>query len=63
MDYVRNAVASAQISDAQAIMQEFRSSNSFQWARTSRVDGSAGFDSSYREALDHHAATESSYAR
>ncbi|MCW5605778.1 MAG: conjugal transfer protein TraG N-terminal domain-containing protein, partial [Burkholderiales bacterium] len=63
MDYARGAVASSQVSDTQSVMQEFRASQSFQWARSSRVDGSTAFDSSYRQALDHQASSESAYAQ
>lgn len=63
MDYSRAAVNSAQISDSTSVMQEFRSSQSYQWARSNRVGGSVAFDSSLRESLDHQTAAESSYAR
>ena len=63
MDYARGAVASAQISDTQSVMQEFRTSQSYQWGKANRVGGSSAFDSSYRQALDHQTSAESSYAR
>jgi len=63
MEYARGAIKSAQISDIQSVVQEFRSSQSYQWARSARIGGSAAFDSSFRESLDHQAAAESSYAR
>jgi len=63
MDYARGAVASTQVSDSRSMIEEFRSSQSYQWARSSRLGSSSLFDSSYREALEHQSAADVSYAR
>ncbi|MBE0623507.1 MAG: conjugal transfer protein TraG N-terminal domain-containing protein [Burkholderiales bacterium] len=62
-DYARKAVETAQLSEATALVNEFRSSDAYQWARGSRIASTSGFDSSYREAVDHQSASESAYGR
>ncbi len=62
-DYARKAAETAQLSDASALVKDFRSSDTYQWARSSRVAGTSGLDSSYREAADHQSASESAYGR
>ena len=47
-DYARKAVETSQLSEATALVKEFRSSDAYQWARGSRTTGTSGFDSSYR---------------
>ncbi|MBP6422549.1 MAG: hypothetical protein KA271_06635, partial [Propionivibrio sp.] len=62
-DYAHKAVETAQLSEATALVKEFRSSDAYQWARGSRTTGTSGFDSSYREAVDHQSASENAYGR
>ncbi len=62
-DYARKAVETSQLSEATALVKEFRSSEAYQWARGSRTTGTSGFDSSYREAVDHQSASENAYGR
>ena len=62
-DYARKAVETSQLTDAAALVKEFRSSDAYQWARGSRIASTSGFDSSYREAADHQSSTESAYGR
>jgi conjugal transfer mating pair stabilization protein TraG len=62
-DYARKAVETSQLSEATALVKEFRSSDAYQWARGSRTTGTSGFDSSYREAADHQSASENAYGR
>jgi hypothetical protein len=62
-DYARKAVETAQLSEATALVKEFRSSDTYQWARGSRIASTSGFDSSWREAVDHQSASESAYGR
>ena len=62
-DYARKAAESTQVSDATALMQEFRSSEAYQWSRGSRTAGSESFDSAYREALDRQSSSELAHAR
>jgi len=62
-DYARGAVESAQLSDATALAKDFRSSDAYQWARSSRVVGTSEFDSSSRDATEHQYAKELAYGR
>ncbi len=62
-DYARKAAESTQISDATALMSEFRSSNAYQWSRGSRTAGSESFDSAYREAIDRQSSSELAHTR
>ncbi|MBE0614115.1 MAG: conjugal transfer protein TraG N-terminal domain-containing protein [Burkholderiales bacterium] len=62
-DYARKAVETSQLSEATALVKEFRTSDAYQWARGSRTTGTSGFDSSYREAVDHQSASENAYGR
>jgi len=62
-DYARKAAETSQLSEATALVKEFRSSDAYQWARGSRTTGTSGFDSSYREAVDHQSASENAYGR
>ena len=62
-DYARKATETSQLSEATALVKEFRSSDAYQWARGSRTTGTSGFDSSYREAVDHQSASENAYGR
>jgi len=62
-DYARKAAESTQVSDATALMNEFRSSAAYQWSRGARMAGSETFDSAYREALDRQSSSELAHAR
>jgi len=62
-DYARKAAESTQVSDATALMNEFRSSEAYQWSRGSRTAGSESFDSAYRVAVDRQSSSEHAHAR
>ena len=62
-DFARKAVETAQLSEATALVREFRSSDAYQWARGSRTASTSGFDSSYRESVDLQSASENAYGR
>ena len=62
-DYARKATESSQLTDAAALVNEFRSSDAYQWARSNRSASTSGFDSSYREAAEHQSSSENSYSR
>jgi conjugal transfer mating pair stabilization protein TraG len=62
-DYARKATETSQLTDAAALVKEFRSSDAFQWARGSRNASTSGFESSYRDAVDHQSSSESAYSR
>ncbi len=62
-DYARKAAESAQISDATALMNEFRASDAYHWSRGSRTAGSENFDSAYREALDRQSSSELAHSQ
>ena len=62
-DHARKAIETAQISEATALVKEFRSSDSYQWARGNQVAGTSSFDSSSRQALDHQSTSEQAYGR
>ena len=51
------------MSESTALVKEFRSSDAYQWARGNRIASTSGFDSSYREAVDHQSASENAYGR
>ena len=61
-DYAKRAGESAQVSNATALMSEFRTSDAYQWSRGNRVAGSETFDSAYREALDRQSSSELAHA-
>ncbi len=62
-DYARKAAETSQLTDASALVTEFRSSEAFQWARGSRNASTSGFESSYRDAVDHQSSSENAYSR
>lgn len=62
-DHARKAVETSQLTDATALVKEFRSSDAYQWARGTRVAGTASFESSHRESLDHQSTSEHSQMR
>ena len=62
-DYARKAVETAQLSEATALVKEFRSSDAYQWAQGSKTGSTSGFDSSYRESVDLQSSSENAYGR
>jgi len=62
-DYARKAAASMQLSEASALMKDFRSSDAYQWARGNRTASTAGYDSSSREASERQTSSDSAYGR
>ena len=57
-DYARKAAETTQVSDATALMNEFRSSEAYQWSHGSRTAGTESFDSAYREARERQSSSE-----
>ena len=57
-DYARKAVETSQLSEATALVKEFRASDAYQWAGGIRTTGTAGLDASYRQAGRHQTALE-----
>ena len=45
-DFARKAVENAQLTEASALIKDFRSSEAYQWARGNRTTSTAGYDSS-----------------
>ena len=62
-DYARRAVEGIQLAEATAVVNEFRTSDAYQWARGNRTAGTSTFDSSYRDSIDHLSASEQAYAQ
>jgi conjugal transfer mating pair stabilization protein TraG len=57
-DYARGAMKSTQVSDASSLTREFRNSDAYQWARSSRAAATSGFDSSFRDASERQETSE-----
>jgi len=57
-DHARKAMENSQLSEATAVMKDFRSSEAYQWARGARGAGTSTFDSTHREALDRQSTSE-----
>ncbi len=57
-DNARKAIESSQLTDATALVKDFRSSDAYQWARGTRTAGTSIFDSSYREATERQSTSE-----
>lgn len=62
-DFARKAAESAQITEASALVKDFRSSDAYQWARSSRTTSTAGYDSSFREASERQTSSDNAYGR
>ena len=62
-DYARKAVETSQLSEANALVKEFRTSDAYQWARGSRTTSTSGFDSSYRESAEHQSASDRAFGQ
>jgi conjugal transfer mating pair stabilization protein TraG len=62
-DFARKATESAQLSQASALVRDFRSSDAYQWARGNRATATEGYDSSSREASERQSSSDSAYGR
>jgi conjugal transfer mating pair stabilization protein TraG len=62
-DFARKAVESAQLTEASALIKDFRSSEAYQWARGNRTTSTAGYDSSSREASERQSSSDSAYGQ
>jgi conjugal transfer mating pair stabilization protein TraG len=62
-DFARKATESAQLSQASALLKDFRSSDAYQWARGNRTSSTEGYDSSSREASERQSSSDSAYGR
>lgn len=62
-DFARKAVESAQLAEASALIKDFRSSQAYQWARSSRTTSTAGYDSSSREATERQTSSDVAYGQ
>jgi conjugal transfer mating pair stabilization protein TraG len=62
-DFARKAVESAQLTEASALIKDFRSSEAYQWARGNRTTSTAGYDSSFREASERQTSSDNAYGR
>jgi conjugal transfer mating pair stabilization protein TraG len=62
-DHARKATETSQLTEASALVKEFRNSEAYQWARGSRSVGTSSFDSTYREATDRQTTSEHAQTR
>ena len=62
-DFARRAVENAQLTEASALIKDFRSTEAYQWARGNRTTSTAGYDSSFREASERQTSSDSAYGR
>jgi hypothetical protein len=62
-DFARKAAESAQLTEASALIKDFRSSEAYQWARGNRTTSTAGYDSSFRDASERQASSDNAYGR
>jgi conjugal transfer mating pair stabilization protein TraG len=62
-DFARRAVENAQLTEASALIKDFRASEAYQWARGNRTTSTAGYDSSFREASERQTSSDSAYGR
>lgn len=62
-DFARKATESSQLSQASALLKDFRSSDAYQWARGNRTTATEGYDSSSREASERQSSSDSAYGR
>lgn len=62
-DFARRAVESAQLTEASALVKDFRTSDAYQWARGNRTASTAGYDSSSREAMERQTASDTAYGQ
>jgi conjugal transfer mating pair stabilization protein TraG len=62
-DYARKAVESAQLTEASALINDFRSSDAYQWARGNRTTSTAGYDTSARAATERQSSSDSAHGQ
>lgn len=62
-DFARKAAESAQLTEASALLKDFRSSEAYQWAHGSRTTSTAGYDFSFREASERQSSSDNAYGR
>jgi conjugal transfer mating pair stabilization protein TraG len=62
-DFARTAVENAQLTEASALIKDFRSSEAYHWARGNRTTSTAGYDSSFREASERQTSSDNAYGR
>jgi hypothetical protein len=62
-DFARKAVESTQLTEASALIKDFRSSDAYQWARGNRTTSTAGYDSSFRDASERQTSSDNAYGR
>ena len=62
-DFARRAVENAQLTEASALIKDFRSSEAYQWARGNRTTSTAGYDSSFRELSERQTSSDNAYGR
>jgi conjugal transfer mating pair stabilization protein TraG len=62
-DFARRAVENAQLTEASALIKDFRSSEAYQWAHGNRTTSTAGYDSSFREASERQTSSDNAYGR
>lgn len=62
-DFARKAAETSQVSDASALVRDFRTSEAYQWARGSRTTSTAGYDSSLREASERQTSSDNAYGQ
>jgi hypothetical protein len=62
-DYAHKAIESAQLTEASALINDFRSSDAYQWARGNRTTSTAGYDTSAREATERQSSSDSAHGQ
>ncbi|MGL6079361.1 conjugal transfer protein TraG N-terminal domain-containing protein [Methyloversatilis discipulorum] len=62
-DYARKAVESSQLTEASALIKDFRTSDAYQWARGNRTVSTTGYDSVAREATERQTSSDSAYGQ
>jgi len=62
-DFARKAAESAQLTEASALIKDFRSSEAYQWARGNHTTSTAGYDTSFRDASERQISSENAFGR
>jgi conjugal transfer mating pair stabilization protein TraG len=62
-DFARKAAESAQLTEASALIKDFRSSEAYQWARGNRTTSTSGYDSSSREASERQTSSDNAFGQ
>jgi conjugal transfer mating pair stabilization protein TraG len=60
-EFARHAVESAQLTEANSLIKDFRSSEAYQWGRSNRTTSTAGYDSASREASERQSSSVNAY--